>query len=46
MGALALKLLTDRERLAAQFIRHMKAQKSARTDGDERTRERAAERTR
>ena len=39
-------VLTDRERLAAQFIRHMKAQKSARTESDERTRERAAERTR
>lgn len=39
-------VLTDRERLAGEFIRHVKAERSARTLGDERARDRADERTR
>ena len=39
-------VLTDRERLAADFIRHVKAERSARTRGDEPTRDRTDERTR
>ena len=39
-------VLTDRERLAAEFIRHVKAERSARTRGNERARDRADERTR
>jgi hypothetical protein len=39
-------VLTDRERLAAEFIRHVKAERSARTRGGEPTRDRADERTR
>jgi hypothetical protein len=39
-------VLTDRERLAADFIRHVKAERSARTWAGEPTRDRADERTR
>jgi len=39
-------VLTDRERLAEQFIRFAKAQRSTRTRGDDRLRERTTERTR
>jgi hypothetical protein len=39
-------VLTDRERLAAEFIRHVKAERSVRTRGGEPTRDRTAERTR
>ena len=39
-------VLTDRERLAAEFIRHVKAERSARTRGDEQARARTDERTR
>jgi Relaxase/Mobilisation nuclease domain len=39
-------VLTDRERLAAEFIRHIKAERSARVRADERIRGRADERTR
>jgi hypothetical protein len=39
-------VLTDRERLAADFIRHVKAERSARTRGDDPTRDRTDERTR
>lgn len=39
-------VLTDRERLAVEFIRHVKAERSARTRGDEPTRYRVDERTR
>ena len=39
-------VLTDRERLAVEFIRYVKAERSARTRGDERARDRAEERTR
>jgi hypothetical protein len=38
-------VLTDRERLAAQFVRYVKAQKSAHTREDELVRQRARERT-
>jgi hypothetical protein len=38
--------LTDRERLAEQFVRFAKAQKSAGTQGDDRVRDRTIERTR
>jgi hypothetical protein len=38
--------LTDRERLAEQFVRFAKAQRSARTRGDDRVRDRTIERTR
>jgi hypothetical protein len=37
--------LTDRERLAEQFVRFAKAQRSARTRGDDRVRDRTIERT-
>jgi len=39
-------VLTDRERLAEQFIRFAKAQRSTRTRGDDRLRDRTTERTR
>ena len=39
-------VLTDRERLAEQFIRFAKAQRSARTQGNDRLRDRTLERTR
>jgi len=39
-------VLTDRERLAQQLIQHIKAERSARTRGDDRGRDRALERTR
>jgi hypothetical protein len=39
-------VLTDRERLAEQFIRFAKAERSARTRGDDRVRDRTIERTR
>jgi Relaxase/Mobilisation nuclease domain len=39
-------VLTDRERLAVEFIRHVKAARAARTRGDERARDRADELTR
>lgn len=39
-------VLTDRERLAAEFIRHIKAERSAMTRGEKRPRDRADERTR
>ena len=39
-------VLTDRERLAVEFIRHVKAERAVRTRGDERARDRADERTR
>jgi relaxase-like protein len=39
-------VLTDRERLAEQFIRLAKAQRSARTQGDDRPRDRTLERSR
>ena len=39
-------VLTDRERLAEQFIRFAKAQRSIRTRGDDRLRDRTTERTR
>jgi hypothetical protein len=39
-------VLTDRERLAVEFIRHVKALRSARTRGDELVRERKLESTR
>jgi len=39
-------VLTDRERLAEQFIRYEKARRSARTQGDDRLRNRTLERTR
>ena len=39
-------VVTDRERLAEQFIRFAKAQRSTRTRGDDRLRERTTERTR
>jgi hypothetical protein len=39
-------VLTDRERLATDFIRHVKTQGSARTRGDDRVRHRTIERTR
>ena len=39
-------VLTDRERLAEQFIRFAKAQRSTRTRGDDRLHDRATERTR
>ena len=40
------RVLTDRERLAEQFIRFAKAQRSARTREDDRLRDRTTERTR
>ena len=39
-------VLTDRERLAAQFIRFVSTERSARTRGDDRVRDRTIERTR
>ena len=39
-------VLTDRERLAVEFIRHVKAERAARTRGDERARDGTEERTR
>jgi len=39
-------VLTDRERLAEQFIRYAKARRSPRTQGDDRVRNRALELTR
>jgi hypothetical protein len=39
-------VLTDRERLAEQFIRFAEAQRSARTRGDDRVRDRTVERSR
>jgi hypothetical protein len=39
-------VLTDRERLAEEFIRHVNAERSVRTHGGEPTRDRADERTR
>jgi hypothetical protein len=39
-------VLTDRERLAEQFIRYEKARRSPRTQGDDRVRDRTMERTR
>ena len=39
-------VLTDRERLAEQFIRYAKARRSPRTQGDDRVRNRTLERTR
>jgi hypothetical protein len=39
-------VLTDRERLAAEFIRHVEAERSVSARGDERARHRANERTR
>lgn len=39
-------VFTDRERLAADFIRHIKAQRAERTRGDDRVRDRTLERTR
>ena len=39
-------VLTDRERLAADFIRHIKAQRAERTRGDDRIRDPTLERTR
>ena len=39
-------VLTDRERLAEQFIRYAKAQRSARMRGDDKVRDRTTERTR
>jgi hypothetical protein len=39
-------VLTDRERLTEQFMRHVRAERSARTRGDDRVRDRTSERTR
>jgi hypothetical protein len=39
-------VLTDRERLAEQFIRFAKTQRSAQTRGDDRVRDRTIERSR
>jgi hypothetical protein len=39
-------MLTDRERIASELIRHVKAQRLARTRGDDAVRERTPERTR
>jgi hypothetical protein len=39
-------VLTDRERIAAEFIRYVNAKRSARTRGDVRVRDRTIERTR
>ena len=39
-------VLTDRERLAVDFIQYIKAQRAERTRGDDRVRDRTLERTR
>jgi len=40
------RVLTDRERLTEQFMRFVTAERSARTRGDDRVRDRTSERTR